>query len=146
MSWRTSSPNIRIKTGKRCIDCQILPETTASIQPISAKIRMLLKLLQDVPGDEKTIVFSQFTSFLNLIEPFLRSNGIRYVRCKFGLCFALMSDDGSMRNDKRVEALERIRSDPVIRVILISFKAGATGLNLTCCNNVILLDLWWNPA
>lgn len=48
-----------------------------------------------------------------------------------------------MRADKREQALEAIRSKSEIKVILISFKAGSTGLNLTCCNNVILLDLWW---
>ena len=53
------------------------------------------------------------------------------------------TDDGSMRADKREQALEAIRSKSQIKVILISFKAGSTGLNLTCCNNVILLDLWW---
>lgn len=53
------------------------------------------------------------------------------------------ADDGSMTNDKRQVALEAIKNDPRVAVILISFKAGSTGLNLTCCNNVILLDLWW---
>jgi SNF2 family DNA or RNA helicase len=48
-----------------------------------------------------------------------------------------------MRNDKRESSLSAIRSDPSIRVILISFKAGSTGLNLTSCNNVVLMDLWW---
>ncbi|ORY23357.1 SNF2 family N-terminal domain-domain-containing protein [Naematelia encephala] len=109
------------------------------LPPSSAKIRMLLKLLADVEtrsgSKEKTIVFSQFTSFLNLVEPFLRRAGIKYVRY-----------DGSMRNEKRQESLEKIKSSPDVRVILISFKAGSTGLNLTCCNNVILMDLWWNPA
>ena len=73
-----------------------------------------------------------------------------------------MVDDGSMRNDKRQEALETIKTSSSVRVILISFKAGSTGedsssnnkselmvvsgLNLTCCNNVVLMDLWWNPA
>ena len=47
---------------------------------------MLLKLLRDVEDrserQEKTIVFSQFTSFLNLIEPFLKKEGIAFVRCE----------------------------------------------------------------
>ncbi|WVQ61960.1 uncharacterized protein L199_000093 [Kwoniella botswanensis] len=110
-----------------------------SLPPTSAKIRMLLKLLSEVEErsnkTEKTIVFSQFTSFLDLIEPFLKTHGIAYVRY-----------DGSMRNDKRQESLDKIKNHPGTRVILISFKAGSTGLNLTCCNNVILMDLWWNPA
>ncbi len=48
-----------------------------------------------------------------------------------------------MRNDKRQAALDAIKTDPSVRVILISFKSGSTGLNLTCCNHVILMDLWW---
>jgi hypothetical protein len=51
-----------------------------------------------------------------------------------------------MRRDKREQSLEAIRSDPTVKVILISFKAGSTGLNLTSCNNVILLDLWWSVS
>lgn len=50
-----------------------------------------------------------------------------------------------MRPEAREAALEQIRSDPKTTVILISFKAGSTGLNLTCCSRVILMDLWWNP-
>jgi hypothetical protein len=55
-------------------------------------------------------------------------------------------DDGSMLPAKREESLHTIRTSLSIRVILISFKAGSTGLNLTACNNVVLVDLWWNPA
>lgn len=51
-----------------------------------------------------------------------------------------------MRADEREDVLQTIRTSKSTRVILISFKAGSTGLNLTCCNNVILTDLWWNPA
>ncbi|WVQ97656.1 hypothetical protein IAU59_004770 [Kwoniella sp. CBS 9459] len=114
-------------------------EADDGLPPTSAKIRMLLKLLSEIDersaSKEKTIVFSQFTSFLDLIEPFLKRYSIAYVRY-----------DGSMRNDKRQESLEKIKNHPGTRVILISFKAGSTGLNLTCCNNVVLMDLWWNPA
>lgn len=97
---------------------------------------MLLKLLRNVEETsgkkEKTIVFSQFTSFLNLIEPFLKQAGIAYVRCEFGSVASRARsdravDDGSMRNDKRQESLAKIKTSPDIRVILISFKAGSTG-------------------
>jgi len=104
---------------------------------MSTKLRMIVDLLhafeKESRGD-KTIIFSQFTSFLDLIEPVLHSHGYNYVRY-----------DGSMRPNARQEALNRIRSDEGANVILISFKAGSTGLNLTCCNRVILCDLWWNP-
>lgn len=59
---------------------------------------------------------------------------------------SLHADDGSMKAPDREEALNKIRHDKRCRVILISFKAGGVGLNLTACNNVILVDLWWNPA
>ena len=51
-----------------------------------------------------------------------------------------------MKPPDREAALAKIKGNPDTRVILISFKAGSTGLNLTACNNVILVDLWWNPA
>jgi len=80
-------------------------------------------------------VFSQFTTMLDLIQPFLKDAGISFVRY-----------DGSMSKEKREASLDQIRNNKRIGVILISFKAGSTGLNLTACNNVILVDLWWNPA
>ncbi|KAF8635554.1 hypothetical protein AX15_000207 [Amanita polypyramis BW_CC] len=124
-----------------CIDCVPLAmraqEEAEGRLPSSAKIRKILEILRDVQerGPEKTIIFSQFTSMLDLIEPFLRSEGIKYVRY-----------DGSMKPPDREAALTKIKGNPSTRVILISFKAGSTGLNLTACNNVILVDLWWNPA
>ncbi|KAK1925490.1 SNF2 family N-terminal domain-containing protein [Papiliotrema laurentii] len=134
-----------VEDGK-CTECVDIAKKAAAkgadeehLPDYSAKIRMLLKIIKQVEErsgkKEKTIVFSQFTSFLNLIEPFLRQEGISFVRY-----------DGAMRNDKRQESLEKIKTDPTIRLILISFKAGSTGLNLTCCNNVVLMDMWWNPA
>lgn len=78
-----------------CIDCVPLAKQAKKARlerPTSAKIRMILKLLNDIDvrsdGEEKTIIFSQFTSMLNLIEPFLKEKGIKYVRCG---CFFLCS-------------------------------------------------------
>jgi hypothetical protein len=51
-----------------------------------------------------------------------------------------------MKMDERQASLNKIKTSKTVRVILISFKAGSTGLNLTCCSRVILVDLWWNPA
>jgi len=57
-------------------------------RPSSAKIRMVLKLLSDIDdrsnSEEKTIIFSQFTTMLDLLGPFLSEMGIKYVRCKSG--------------------------------------------------------------
>lgn len=113
----------------------------------STKLKKTLELLagfhKEAKGD-KTIVFSQFTSFLDLLEPALHAEGIEYVRCK---CLSTLADtdDGTMTRTARETALHSIRDRPETRAILISFKAGSTGLNLTCCNRVVLCDLWWNP-
>ncbi|KAL1413004.1 hypothetical protein Q8F55_000753 [Vanrija albida] len=134
------------QTKSQCPDCWDITRRSreksvepGDLPPSSAKIRKMLELLKEIDErskkKEKTIIFSQFTSFLDLIEPFLRDAGIPHVRY-----------DGSLRADQREDVLNKIRTSKSVRVILISFKAGSTGLNLTCCNNVILMDLWWNPA
>lgn len=103
----------------------------------SAKIQMIQNLIFDVrdnrPG-EKTIVFSQFTSFLDLIEIPLRQANINFLRY-----------DGSLDAAKRNDALIKFEEDPTYNVILVSLKAGNVGLNLTCANHVILSEPFWNP-
>jgi len=112
---------------------------SAKLPPSSAKIRKIVELLTDIAersgSQEKTIIFSQFTGMLDLVEPFLRHQRIKFSRI-----------DGSLRPTERETAINKIKNDPATTVILISFKAGGVGLNLTCCNHVILVDLWWNPA
>lgn len=98
----------------------------------SAKVVKLLELLKADP--RKTIVFSQFTKFFDVIEPFLVRENIRYVKY-----------DGSMPIKRRDAALATLRTDPDTTVLLCSLKCGALGLNLTCANRVVLLDPWWNP-
>lgn len=77
------------KWSDHCTICIPLAEKAQLAErerPTSAKIRMILKLLEDIDERskcrEKTIIFSQFTSMLDLIEPFLKERGIRFVRCE----------------------------------------------------------------
>ena len=76
-----------------CVDCKEVfsaarkaaADKDYGLPPHSSKTRMILKLLKDIDARgerEKTIIFSQFTSMLDLIEPFLRKEGIKFVRCK----------------------------------------------------------------
>lgn len=135
----TSSNSSDKHKSKHCDTCLPLALQAEAQDGSSAKIREILKLLKETDersdGEEKTIIFSQFTSMLDLIEPFLRERGVRFVRY-----------DGSMSKEDREASLEKIKNNAKCQVILVSFKAGSTGLNLTCCNNVILVDIWWNPA
>lgn len=86
------------------------------------------------PG-EKIIIFSQFASFLDVLQTPLKARGIEHERY-----------DGKMSRMARVRAIDRFRSDPHCYVILVSLKCGSLGLNLTAANHVVLCDLWWNPA
>ena len=101
----------------------------------SAKIKQLLKILQRESAQHKFIVFSQFTSMLNLIEPFLRTENLAFTRY-----------DGSMRNDLREASLERLRNDKKTRILLCSLKCGSLGLNLTAASRVVILEPFWNPV
>ncbi|OJD36590.1 snf2 family helicase atpase [Diplodia corticola] len=100
----------------------------------STKILRLLDILDKETPDHKVIVFSQFTSMLDLIEPFLRSAGHRFTRY-----------DGSMRNDLREASLNKLRNDRATRVLLCSLKCGSLGLNLTAASRVVILEPFWNP-
>ena len=100
----------------------------------SAKIQHLIKILHAESTSHKFIVFSQFTSMLDLIEPFLTRDRLRFTRY-----------DGSMRNDMREASLERLRNDPKTRILLCSLKCGSLGLNLTAASRVVILEPFWNP-
>ena len=100
----------------------------------SGKVEALLESLETAAADgHKALVFSQWTSLLDLIEPALNNAGIPYTRL-----------DGSTRN--RGEVVEKFQSEDGPPVMLISLKAGGTGLNLTAADHVFLCDPWWNPA
>ena len=101
----------------------------------STKITHLLKILGKEAAEHKFIVFSQFTSMLDLIEPFLHQKGFKYTRY-----------DGKMRNDHREASLQRLRTDSNCRVLLCSLKCGSLGLNLTAATRVVILEPFWNPV
>ncbi|KAF2136226.1 uncharacterized protein K452DRAFT_322546 [Aplosporella prunicola CBS 121167] len=100
----------------------------------STKIRRLLEILEQETLDHKIIVFSQFTSMLDLIEPFLRKAAFGFTRY-----------DGSMRNDHREASLNKLRNDVSCRILLCSLKCGSLGLNLTAASRVVILEPFWNP-
>ncbi len=100
----------------------------------SSKIARLLGALEDAAADgHKALVFSQWTSLLDLVEPHLRAEGIAFARL-----------DGSTKDRAGVVASFQDPAGPP--VMLVSLKAGGTGLNLTAADHVFLLDPWWNPA
>jgi hypothetical protein len=100
----------------------------------SSKLEVLLENLEEAVSEgHKALVFSQWTSLLDLVEPHLRAAGIGFTRL-----------DGSTVD--RGGVVRAFQEDASVSVILLSLKAGGTGLNLTAADHVFLLDPWWNPA
>ncbi len=100
----------------------------------SGKFSVLDDYIDDVTGgDHKVLVFSQFVAALELLGRRLTRRGVPY----------------EMLTGKTVDRqrpVVRFQADKDIRVMLISLKAGGTGLNLTAADYVVHLDPWWNPA
>ncbi|PIN03264.1 Helicase-like transcription factor HLTF/DNA helicase RAD5, DEAD-box superfamily [Handroanthus impetiginosus] len=104
----------------------------------SSKISKLLECLEQIRKSgsrEKSIVFSQWTSFLDLLE-------IPLKRRKFGF----LRFDGKLAQKQRGKVLHEFAETKDKTVLLMSLKAGGVGLNLTAASNVFLMDPWWNPA
>ncbi|KAJ4828299.1 DNA repair protein rad5b [Turnera subulata] len=102
----------------------------------SSKVSKLLECLKRIRSlGEKSIVFSQWTSFLDLLEIPLRRGGIGFLRF-----------DGSLAQKQRERVLREFNETKEKTVLLMSLKAGGVGLNLTAASNVFLMDPWWNPA
>jgi len=85
-------------------------------------------------NDRKVLLFSEWTTMLNLIEPLLKKRALRFVRL-----------DGSVPQKLRQGLVHEFQNNPYCRLFLTT-NAGSTGLNLQAANTVINVDLPWNPA
>ncbi|KAI8898079.1 SNF2 family N-terminal domain-containing protein, partial [Globomyces pollinis-pini] len=104
----------------------------------STKIEALVEELNKLKMEDctiKSIVFSQFTSFLDLVHWRLSRGGFNVVKL-----------DGRMGPTQRANVIEKFTKDPTVTVFLISLKAGGIALNLTEASQVFVMDPWWNPA
>lgn len=107
-----------------------------SSSKINALMHALIELRKQKPA-VKSLIVSQFTKFLSLIEIPLKESGFAFTRL-----------DGSMTQKKRVEAIKQFQSKETgsPTIMLLSLKAGGVGLNLTAASRVFLMDPAWNPA
>ncbi|KAJ4828712.1 hypothetical protein Tsubulata_038330 [Turnera subulata] len=106
-------------------------QTSTKIEALMEEIRCMVER----DGSAKAIVFSQFTSFLELIEYSLFKSGVN--------CVQLV---GSMSMAARDAAVKKFSEDTDCKIFLMSLKAGGVALNLTVASHVFLMDPWWNPA
>jgi SWI/SNF-related matrix-associated actin-dependent regulator of chromatin subfamily A3 len=103
----------------------------------SSKTEALLKILQATLKNEgsKIIIFSQWTSFLTVIQRQLDEARYTYTRI-----------DGSMNTAQRDAAIRALDHDPATRIMLASLSVCSVGLNLVSADTVVLTDSWWAPA
>ena len=112
---------------------RIAQSVTARTVVSSAKLDMLIGMLEElIAAGRRILVFSQFTSMLELIEAELANKRIRYVKL-------------TGKTEDRALPVQRFQRGEV-PLFLISLRAGGFGLNLTQADTVVHYDPWWNPA
>lgn len=121
-----------IRDGKPKISLQRIGSNSSA--KISSLLTHLKTLRKEHPGT-KSVVFSQFTSFLSLIEPALNKASIPFLRL-----------DGSMAQKARAAVLTEFKDSKKGVVLLLSLRAGGVGLNLTMAKRVYMMDPWWSFA
>lgn len=125
-----------LRMRQAATDARLLNGTNASENLTHAKIELLLSRVGETlssSGEGKILVFSQWTSYLDLVENSLIKNRIDCLRI-----------DGKTKN--RQEVVDAFQNHKNQRVMLLSLKAAGTGLNLTAADQVYIMDPWWNPA
>jgi superfamily II DNA or RNA helicase len=122
-----------LKLRQVCCDPRLVKLTSAKKVKEHAKLDLLMEMLPELVSEGRRIlVFSQFTSMLELIEAELVKEMLTYVK---------LTGDTQNR-----EEVVRCFQDGEAAIFLISLKAGGVGLNLTTADTVIHYDPWWNPA
>lgn len=117
------------------VQTKIDPNNWISSTKIEFLVQQLTNLHNNNTKIEKSIIFSQYVNFLEILRWRLERAGFR--------CVVIY---GNMQINQRKVAIDKFNNESHITVFLISLKAGGVALNLTEANNVFLMDLWWNPA
>ncbi len=104
---------------------------------VSGKTEKFISLLtQILDNNEKVIAFTQYKEMGNILATIIQNE----------LNISPLFFHGSLNTAQRQKMLNDFEMDPEQKIMLLSLKAGGTGLNLTSATNVIHYDLWWNPA
>jgi SNF2 family DNA or RNA helicase len=103
--------------------------------PSSKTLAILKELGQVQRRGEKTVIFSSFTRYLDILSTALADAGFKYCRI-----------DGNVPQRGRASEIERFTEDDSVTVMLCSLKACGVGITLTRANNIFLTDLWWAPS
>ncbi|MCW3115381.1 MAG: helicase [Segetibacter sp.] len=125
-----------LKLRQICNSPLLLPAAEQEACTESIKTEVLIGELKNILKEHKALVFSQFSSMLNLLAGECDKQGINYYHF-----------DGQTPPVKRIEMVNAFQDkDNTTNLFLISLKAGNTGLTLTAADYVFLFDPWWNTA
>ncbi|KAF2759342.1 hypothetical protein EJ05DRAFT_451626 [Pseudovirgaria hyperparasitica] len=142
-----------IDTQRKCPMCRAeLPAITSLVHPAkeekpqqsnidtensSSKVEALLSILRasSKKMGTKTVVFSQWTTFLDIVQAQLDEEGFNYTRI-----------DGRMTATQRDSAMDELEKNEECTIMLASLGVCSVGLNLVAANQVVLADTWWAPA
>ncbi|MDR1818993.1 MAG: DEAD/DEAH box helicase [Methanobrevibacter sp.] len=103
----------------------------------SGKMEMLIDILENIEENkEKSVIFTQFVQMGNIMVELLE------IHFDMNVLFY----HGGLTRQARDKMIDDFQNNPELRIMIVSLKAGGTGLNLTAATNVIHYDLWWNPA
>lgn len=102
-----------------------------------AKVAKVVSIIEEIPSDEKVIVFSMFTCSLDLVRVAIKAAG---------LDLDIYQIDGDVPATERQETLALLQNDKQARVLLMTYKTGGEGINATWANHVIELDPWWTDS
>ena len=104
---------------------------------LSGKMEKCIDTVQSIlDRDEKTLIFTQYKEMGDILTHVIEEE------CNTTPLFF----HGSLNVNQREEMINKFQTDTDTKVMILSLKAGGTGLNLTSATNVIHYDLWWNPA
>lgn len=129
-----------LRLQKYLLMCRMSADSTFLVNKqkpgYSSKLAKLDVLLGNLLAEQgrKIVLFSEWTTMLDLIEPLIEKHGAKFVRL-----------DGSVPQKKRQGLVNQFQNNPDCR-LFIATNAGSTGLNLQAANTVINVDLPWNPA
>lgn len=129
-----------LRLQKALLMCRMAANSTYLVNKespgYSTKLERLDELFESLLEEDgrKIVLFSEWTTMLDLIEPLLKKRKVNFVRL-----------DGSVPQKQRQLLVHRFQTDDACRLFLTT-NAGSTGLNLQAANTVINVDLPWNPA
>ncbi|MBE9126717.1 MULTISPECIES: DEAD/DEAH box helicase [unclassified Coleofasciculus] len=117
---------------------QLLKEKQLKDAKRSGKVLRLQEMLEEAISEgDRALIFTQFAEWGKLLQPYLEKQ----------LGGEILFLYGATRKNQREEMIDRFQNDPEgPRILILSLKAGGTGLNLTRANHVFHIDRWWNPA